>query len=190
LTSAWRCFTSSLPGKAEDGQFRLEEASLFLKAYQETLMSGQTPGPLDTNELKYLPAMINAANIYVLNWTIQDFYNKTVNPQEYLPFLAHAVELIRWLDRDDHARQLNEMISEDCTAGTIRRAMLPLDKIYNPTPVGIAVIFTCTPPPQTAIIPPVRWRAWPGLRGWISWPSPITTPLLPLGSLAKIPTCW
>ena len=121
----YRCFDVGLAlfyfftsWEAEDGQFRLEEASLFLKAYQETLMNGQAPEPLDTNELKYLAAMLNAANIYVLNWTIEDFYNKTVNPQEYLPFLAHAVEFIRWLDRDDHAGQLNEMISETIPAGS------------------------------------------------------------------------
>ena len=121
----YRCFDVGLAlfyfftsWEAEDGQFRLEEASLFLKAYQETLMNGQAPEPLDTNELKYLAAMLNAANIYVLNWTIEDFYNKTVNPQEYLPFLAHAVEFIRWLDRNDHAGQLNEMISETIPAGS------------------------------------------------------------------------
>jgi homoserine kinase type II len=113
----YRCFDVGLAlfyfftsWEAEDGQFRLEDASLFLKAYQETLMKEQAPGPLDANELKYLPAMLNAANIYVLNWTLEDFYNKTADPHEYLPFLAHAVELIRWMSQEDHADQLVEMI--------------------------------------------------------------------------------
>ena len=121
----YRCFDVGLAlfyfftsWEAQDGQFRLEDAALFLKAYQETLMNGQAPGPLDANELKYLPAMINASNIYVLNWTIEDFYNKSVDPQEYLPFLAHAVEFIRWLDADDHRTQLNEMISGITPAGS------------------------------------------------------------------------
>jgi len=98
--------------ETEDGQFRLEDASLFLKAYQKTLLNSLTPGPLDANEQRYLPAMINAANIYVLNWTIEDFYNKSVDPQEYLVFLAHAVELIRWLNSNDHASQLVAMVSK------------------------------------------------------------------------------
>jgi homoserine kinase type II len=115
----YRCFDVGLAlfyfftsWEAEDGHLRLEEASRFLKAYQGTLVNGQTPCPLDSNELKYLPALINAANIYVLNWTIEDYYNKSVDPQEYLVFLAHAVELICWLSADDHAEQLIKMISE------------------------------------------------------------------------------
>jgi homoserine kinase type II len=115
----YRCFDVGLAlyyfftsWEAEDGQFRLGDASLFLKTYQETLTNGKTPGPMNTNELKYLPAMINASNIYVLNWTIEDFYHKSVDPQEYLPFLAHAVEFIRWLAADDHAGQLDEMVKE------------------------------------------------------------------------------
>jgi homoserine kinase type II len=115
----YRCFDIGLSlfyfftsWETEDGQFRLEDASLFLKAYQEALMSNRAPGPLDANELRYLPAMINAANIYVLNWTFEDFYNKSVDPQEYLVFLAHAVELIRWLSLNDHAGQLIDMINK------------------------------------------------------------------------------
>jgi homoserine kinase type II len=121
----YRCFDVALAlyyfftsWEVEDGQFRLEDASLFLKTYQETLTNGQTPGPLDANELKYLPAMINAANIYVLNWTIVDFYQKPVDPQEYLPFLAHAVEFIRWLNADDHRAQLTKMINGIAPAGS------------------------------------------------------------------------
>jgi homoserine kinase type II len=114
----YRCFDIGLAlfyfftsWEEQDGEFRLEDAAQFLQAYQRTLRTTQTPKPLDANELKFLPAMINAANIYVLNWTLLDFYSKTVDPQEYLVFLAHAVKFIRWLIDKDHAGGLAEMIN-------------------------------------------------------------------------------
>jgi len=114
----FRCFDIGLAlfyfftsWETEDGQFRLDEAETFLKAYQETLQNVQAPGPMKKPELKYLPAMLSAANIYVLNWTLLDFYSKTVDPQEYLVFLAHAVEFIRWLNTGNHAEQFLEMVN-------------------------------------------------------------------------------
>lgn len=113
----YRCFDVALAlfyfftsWETEDGCFRLEEAASFLKAYQETLLGTQTPGPMDKNELKYLPYMISAANLYVLNWTLLDFYNKNVDPQEYLVFLAHGVEFIRWFTRAGNLQELEGMV--------------------------------------------------------------------------------
>ena len=60
--------------------------------------------------------MINASNLYVLNWTILDFYGKDVDPQEYMIYLRHHVNFLRWFeDRDNFARL--EKITRDL-AGT------------------------------------------------------------------------
>jgi homoserine kinase type II len=113
----YRCFDVGLAlfyfftsWEDEDGQFRLDEAALFLKAYQEAMLSFPTPGPMDKNELKYLPYMISAANLYVLNWTLIDFYSKEVDPQEYLVFLAHGVEFIRWFTDPENLKEMEGKI--------------------------------------------------------------------------------
>ena len=78
-----------------DGELRGEQVSRFLDAYQQALAGKGGVGPLTPEELTYLPAMFHAANLYVLNWTISDYYQKTVNPQEYLGYLRHSVNTIR-----------------------------------------------------------------------------------------------
>ena len=78
-----------------DGELRLELLEVFLKAYQEALLGIPGVGPMSPAELGYLPDMINAGNLYILNWTIQDYYHKDVDPQEYLVFLKHSVNFLK-----------------------------------------------------------------------------------------------
>lgn len=113
----YRCFDIGLAlfyfftsWEGEDGRFRLEEAALFLKAYQETTVEFQAPGPLSEIEFKYLPYMISAANLYVLNWTLLDYYNKEVDPEEYMVYLAHGVEFIRCFERPENFQELENMV--------------------------------------------------------------------------------
>jgi homoserine kinase type II len=113
----YRCFDIGLAlfyffasWEAEDGCFRLPEAALFLKAYQETMQEYPSPGPMGKNELKNIPYMISAANLYVLNWTLVDFYNKEVDPEEYLVYLAHAVEFIKWFSGVKNLSNLESMV--------------------------------------------------------------------------------
>lgn len=87
----------------QDGSLRLDWARTFLDAYQEHLRrhpGGRHPGagPLTPAELRYLPVLVNAANLYVLNWTILDYYAKDVDPQEYLVFLQHHLRFTRWYE--------------------------------------------------------------------------------------------
>ena len=81
----------------EDGRFRLDWASTFLHAYQGYLEKPGA-GPLSPDEVRYLPILINASNLYILNWTILDFYAKDVDPKEYLVFLKHSVNFTRWFE--------------------------------------------------------------------------------------------
>lgn len=92
-----------------DGQFRSEQAALFLNAYQDSLIDGPGLGPLDDVERKCLPSMLVASNLYVLNWTLSDFLNQHVDPEEYLVYLEHAVNLVKWLEIPDNRRALESI---------------------------------------------------------------------------------
>ena len=88
--------------KGRDGDLQLDKTTTFLHAYQETLGDVQGVGPLTETELECLPHMIHASNLYVLNWTIVDFYGHEADPHEYLIYLKHGVRTMRWLeDRDN-----------------------------------------------------------------------------------------
>jgi homoserine kinase type II len=101
----------------EDGDLVPRQVSLFLSSYQreaaaETEGPGAPgensdgapgtaspgPGPLDKEEISFLPNMIRAANIYVLNWDVDDYYIKKPNPFEYLIYLQHNVRTMRWIE--------------------------------------------------------------------------------------------
>lgn len=114
----YRCFDVALAAfyffvsweEDQDGQLRLDDLQRFLEAYQARLKGTLDPGPLTAEELRCLPAMIAAANLYVLNWTILDFLRKDVDPHEYLVYLQHAARTIRWLDDSAHRSALLELL--------------------------------------------------------------------------------
>ena len=82
----------------EDGDFMLDRVQIFLDAYQDESGKADGIGPLTEVETKYLPIMIKASNIYVLNWDVDDFYIKKPNPYEYLTYLQHNVRAMRWIE--------------------------------------------------------------------------------------------
>jgi len=89
----WYFFCSWEAG--QDGKMRLDEARMYLEAYQRVLEGSRLEG-LNAVELSLLPDMVSAANLYILNWTILDFYAKNVDPDEYLIYLQHSVRFIDW----------------------------------------------------------------------------------------------
>lgn len=97
--------------EANDGRLDLDGLRAFLQAYQHASLGGPGPGPLNHKELECLPAMICAGNLYVLNWAIQDYYHKEVDAQEYLRYLRHCVNLIRWFEDDLWRAQLEDVIA-------------------------------------------------------------------------------
>jgi len=114
----WRCFDVALAlfyffdsweGEA-DGELRLEDVSIYLQAYQQEFSASAGIGPLNRDELHLLPDMISAANLYVLNWTIEDFYHKDVDVQEYLVFLKHGGNFIKWFEKEDTRDRLVKAI--------------------------------------------------------------------------------
>jgi homoserine kinase type II len=105
----------------QDGYLRLEEVGTFLDAYQEFLRETPGVGPLNEAELRHLPVLINASNLYVLNWTVPDYYNKDVDPEEYLVFLRHGVNFTAWYEQAGNQEAL-----ERVCMGAARRAPSPL----------------------------------------------------------------
>lgn len=92
----------------KDGRFQVRKAVAFLEAYQDALRGSARLGPMDAVELACLPHMISAGNVYVLNWAVEDFYAKEVDPHEYLRYLRHHVQLMSWLEKEDNWRQLED----------------------------------------------------------------------------------
>ncbi|MBA7545395.1 Homoserine kinase [subsurface metagenome] len=92
-------FCTTWEGK-EDGDLLLDKLELFLRSYQSESVRMKGVGPLQKEEISCLPFMIKASNLYVLNWDVDDFYIKKLNPYEYLIYLQHNVWFMRWLERN------------------------------------------------------------------------------------------
>jgi homoserine kinase type II len=93
----------------QDGQLQLDGCSRFLSAYQDALQGLPGVGPLNQAEIKFLPHLISASNLYVLNWTIVDYYQKEVDAEEYLIYFRHGVNFIRWFARQENQRKLAQL---------------------------------------------------------------------------------
>ena len=83
--------------ESADGNLLLDRVDMFLTAYQESAMEMQAPGPLTGHELQCLPQMIQAGNLYVLDWTLEEFYTVRPDAEEYLRYLRHGVRSLKWL---------------------------------------------------------------------------------------------
>lgn len=114
----FRCFDVALAmwyffdtwDEPHNGQLRLDEVRTFLSTYQGALSDHATLGLLSTVELNTLPTMFQAANLYVLNWTVFDYYQKEVNPEEYLIYLRHGIKFIEWISDAGNRIRLEELI--------------------------------------------------------------------------------
>lgn len=83
----------------EDGTLRLDKCKIFLQAYQEKLKELGGLNPLNEVEIEYLPTMMAAANIYLINWDVTAYYGGTgLNDYEYLAYLQHNIRLMRWIE--------------------------------------------------------------------------------------------
>jgi homoserine kinase type II len=102
-------FCASWEGE-RDGELRLGQLRTFLGAYQEALRGRPGLGPLSAVEGRFLGAMISASNLYIFNWTIDDYYRKEVDPQEYLVYLRHSLNFSRWFQDPANRSRLEETI--------------------------------------------------------------------------------
>jgi homoserine kinase type II len=82
----------------EDGVMRLGDFRLFFNVYQDSLSVFPNFDPLTQEEIDHLGMMISAANLYVMSWTLRDFYAKDVEVIEYLGYLRHSINFINWYE--------------------------------------------------------------------------------------------
>ncbi|UCG12789.1 MAG: phosphotransferase [Deltaproteobacteria bacterium] len=85
---------------SSDGNVLLDRVKSFLVSYQKTARDLGVLGPLSNLELQNLPQMILMSNIYVLDWTIAEFYATNPDADEYLRYLKHGVRLMNWLEHN------------------------------------------------------------------------------------------
>jgi homoserine kinase type II len=91
-----------------DGEMRLDKCSIFLKAYQEQMRSMDGMEPLNEIEIKNLPIMMSAANLYLINWIVTTYYEDAdLNDYEYLTYLKHTIRLMHWIE--DHKKVITQM---------------------------------------------------------------------------------
>lgn len=114
----FRCFDFALAcfyffsdwDEPQDGCLLLDSVRMFLESYQETLKKGGVIPPLTEEELRILPAMIEASCLYIINWTVVDYYSKDVDAQEYTIYLKHCFELLKWLNDSTNQKALSELV--------------------------------------------------------------------------------
>lgn len=95
----------------DDGSLRLDWTQTFLEAYHQTIGARGEGAAITPQEARYLPVMINAGNLYILHWTVLDYFAKDVDPQEYLVFLNHSLNFTRWYGQPEHHAALEALIA-------------------------------------------------------------------------------
>lgn len=98
--------------QASDGALRLRDLGTFVSAYQARLSASRELTALGADELQLLPDLIQAGNVYILYWTLRDYFCKQVNPAEYLVYLKHNLHSSRWLQSADNRRQVQALLAE------------------------------------------------------------------------------
>jgi homoserine kinase type II len=97
----------------DDGDLLLDRISLFLKSYQDEAFGLKDMGPLQKREIEFLPVMMKASNLYVLNWDVDDYYIKKPNPFEYLIYLQHNIRTMRWIENNwDNLKAVISSVTE------------------------------------------------------------------------------
>ncbi len=96
------CCSSWKEGR--DGDLLLDKCAIFLKSYQDKLKELGGLEPLNEVEIKHMPTMMAAANIYLINWDVTAYYRGTdLNDYEYTAYLQHNVRLMRWIENNKEA---------------------------------------------------------------------------------------
>jgi homoserine kinase type II len=114
-----RCFDVALALKyffsnwqmESDGELRLDDIAVFLRAYQQTLDETIGLERMNQAELSLLPHMILASALYILYWTILDYYPNDVDELEYLGYLKHCLNIMKWLDDENNWSNLQRTIN-------------------------------------------------------------------------------
>jgi len=70
-----------------------------MQTYNETCRETPDPGPLNQTEKNCFAALMAAANLLILNWTVTEFYAGD-NPDidTLLKYLVHGLKLMVWIE--------------------------------------------------------------------------------------------
>jgi homoserine kinase type II len=102
-------FCARWEGRAA-GSLDLDKCELFLQTYNQAWAPQANPGPISRLEKRYLPAMLAAGNLFVLHWTIFDYYTleswvsaavfsgRMPDVELYMKFLNHGLGLMDWIE--------------------------------------------------------------------------------------------
>jgi homoserine kinase type II len=102
-------FCACWEGRAA-GSLDLDKCEQFLQTYNQAWAPHANPGPISGLEKKYLPAMLAAGNLFVLHWTLFDYYTlenwvtaavfsgRTPDVELYMKFLKHGLNLMKWIE--------------------------------------------------------------------------------------------
>lgn len=99
----------------KDGQLRLEEASAFLKAYEQRLSQSKGVSLLTESEWAHLIPFLEAANLYVLNWSLEDLLKKEVDVAEYKMYVWHGLRTWEWLCQPENQEKIKVMLRQEPT---------------------------------------------------------------------------
>ena len=81
------------------GLLNPEKFNIFLSAYNNRCSRAADPGPLTKAEKAFLPLMLAAANLFVLHWTIVDFYSYSYSEENaYLDYLNQGLQVMYWIE--------------------------------------------------------------------------------------------
>ena len=102
-------YFTSIWGDGEAG-LRPDKFTLFLNSYNQACHRFDHIIPLTDQERKYLVPMLLAADLYVLNWDLVDFYDTTdPDDDEYYAYIDHNIGLMHWIAY--HEETLNHLIT-------------------------------------------------------------------------------
>lgn len=92
MNTSWYC--------DKRGEVNLDNVSASLKAYNEIMLNdGCSIGQLTEVEAKWLPDMMIACNLYIMRDLLrQPFENRELSDFEYLYFMIHQVESMKWIE--------------------------------------------------------------------------------------------
>jgi len=91
------CWDGEQPGSLD-----LEKYVLFLNSYNENCRAAAFPGPLTLVEQAYMPLMLRAANLFVLQVIIQSFYDtENADVDDWLMAVNHYIGIMHWMEEEE-----------------------------------------------------------------------------------------
>lgn len=97
----------------KQGSLRLDKFEFFLKTYHQNCRKLADLDPLTAEEQNMMVPMLAAANLYVLNWDLMDFYTvDDPDDDEYYTYIDHNLRLMYWIEENREA--IDQAVQKAC----------------------------------------------------------------------------